>query len=93
MFWHLPEPYPVEVLNDLDQRIVNLYRVLQDRDKFRELLRRLIWTPYSRAEFARALATLKDPGADDVSRAWAFLWPRIRALVARLIPLATGVVP
>jgi DNA adenine methylase len=72
VFWHLPEPYPVEVLNDLDQRIVNLYRVLQDREKFRELLHRLIWTPYSRAEFARALATLQDPEADEVSRAWAF---------------------
>jgi DNA adenine methylase len=72
VFWHLPEPYPVEVLNDLDQRIVNLYRVLQDREKFRELLHRLIWTPYSRAEFARALEVLRDPGADEVSRAWAF---------------------
>jgi DNA adenine methylase len=72
VFWHLPEPYPVEVLNDLDQRIVNLYRVLQDREKFRELLHRLIWTPYSRAEFARALEILKDPEADEVSRAWAF---------------------
>jgi DNA adenine methylase len=72
VFWHLPEPYPVEVLNDLDNRIVNLYRVLQDREKFRELLHRLIWTPYSRAEFARALEVLKDPEADDVSRAWAF---------------------
>jgi DNA adenine methylase len=72
VFWHLPEPYPVEVLNDLDDRIVNLYRVLQDREKFRELLHRLIWTPYSRAEFAKALATLQDPEADDVSGAWAF---------------------
>ena len=72
VFWHLPEPYPVEVLNDIDGRIVNLYRVLQDRDKFRQLLHRLVWTPYSRAEFARALATLRDPEADDVSRAWAF---------------------
>jgi DNA adenine methylase len=72
VFWHLPEPYPVEVLNDLDDCIVNLYRVLQDREKFRKLLHRLIWTPYSRAEFARALEILKDPEADDVSRAWAF---------------------
>ncbi len=72
VFWHLPEPYPVEVLNDIDGRIVNLYRVLQSRERFRELLHRLIWTPYSRAEFARALAILQDSGADDVSRAWAF---------------------
>jgi len=30
VFWHLPKPYPIEVLNDIDGRIVNLYRVLQD---------------------------------------------------------------
>ncbi|MFZ8812969.1 MAG: DNA adenine methylase, partial [Thermus aquaticus] len=72
VFWHLPESYPVEVLNDLDDRIVNLYRVLQDREKFRQLLHRLVWTPYSRAEFVRALETLRDPTADEISRAWAF---------------------
>ncbi len=72
VFWNLPAPYPVEVLNDLDGRIVNLYRVLQDREKFRQLLHRLAWTPYSRAEFVRALEVLEDPAADEVSRAWAF---------------------
>ena len=72
VFWHLPGSYPIEVLNDVDERIVNLYRVLQERDRFRRLLQRLVWTPYSRAEFARALDTLQDPDADDVSRAWAF---------------------
>jgi DNA adenine methylase len=72
VFWHLPKPYPVEVLNDVDGRIVNFYRVLQDKEKFRQLLHRLVWTPYSRAEFVRALETLKDPTADDVTRAWAF---------------------
>ncbi len=72
VFWSLPAPYPIEVLNDLDGRIVNLYRVLQDREKFRQLLHRLVWTPYSRAEFVRALGVLKDPTADEVTRAWAF---------------------
>jgi DNA adenine methylase len=67
----LPRRYPVEVLNDLDGHLVTFYRVLQDRAKFRELLRRLVWTPYARAELARAIETLKDPAADDVSRAWA----------------------
>ena len=55
VLWHLPEPYPIEVLNDLDERIVNLFRVLQDREKFEELLHRLVWTPYARSEFVRAL--------------------------------------
>lgn len=72
VFWHLPQPYPVEVLNDLDGRIVNLFRVLQDRAKFEELAHRLVWTPYARAEFRRARAILQDPDASDIDRAWAF---------------------
>jgi len=72
VFWHLPSPFPVEVLNDLDGDIVNLYRVLQDKSKFEELSHRLIFTPYARAEFARALQIVKDPNATDIDRAWAF---------------------
>jgi DNA adenine methylase len=72
VFWHLPNPFPVEVLNDLDGDIVNLYRVLQDKAKFEELAHRLIFTPYARAEFARALQIAKDPKASDIDRAWAF---------------------
>jgi DNA adenine methylase len=72
VFWHLPNPFPVEVLNDLDGDIVNLYRVLQDKAKFEELAHRLVFTPYARAEFARALQIAKDPKASDMDRAWAF---------------------
>jgi DNA adenine methylase len=72
VFWHLPSPFPVEVLNDSDGDIVNLYRVLQDKGKFEELAHRLIFTPYARAEFARALQIVKDPNATDIDRAWAF---------------------
>jgi DNA adenine methylase len=72
VFWHLPNPFPVEVLNDLDGDIVNLYRVLQDKAKFEELAHRLIFTPYARAEFARALQIAKEPKASDIDRAWAF---------------------
>jgi DNA adenine methylase len=72
VLWHLPNPFPVEVLNDLDGDIVNLYRVLQDKVKFEELAHRLIFTPYARAEFARALQIIKDPNATDIDRAWAF---------------------
>lgn len=72
VFWHLDEPYPVEVLNDLDERIVTLFRVLQDRTMFAELAHRIIYTPYARAEFTRALDILKSWDAHDpVTRAWA----------------------
>jgi len=45
---------------------------LQDKSKFEELSHRLIFTPYARAEFARALEIVKDPNATDIDRAWAF---------------------
>jgi DNA adenine methylase len=72
VFWHLPKPFPVEVLNDIDGDIVNFYRILQDKDKFEILLHRLVFTPYARAEFRRALRILRDPKASDIDRAWAF---------------------
>lgn len=73
VLWRLPEPYPCEVLNDLDGRIVNLFRVLQDREQFEELRHRIIWTPYARAEFARALDMLQRwDEIGPVDRAWAF---------------------
>lgn len=73
VFWHLREPYPNEVLNDLDGRIVHLFRVLQDREKFEELAHRLIWTPYSLNEFRRALRVLDEwDDHDEITRAHAF---------------------
>jgi DNA adenine methylase len=43
---------PVEVYNDLDQRITRLFRVLRDHGP--ELQRRLSLTPYSELEFEEA---------------------------------------
>lgn len=63
-------PFPVEVINDLDGRIINLFRVLQDRCQFAALKHRLHWTPYSLGEFTRALSMLDDP--DPLRRAWGF---------------------
>lgn len=71
VFWSR-DPAPVEVLNDLDDRIVNLFRVLQDREQFEELRHRIMWTPYARAEFGRALDILKTGSDDPVERAGAF---------------------
>jgi DNA adenine methylase len=66
-------PAPVEVLNDLDGDLVNLFRCLQDPETFPELAHRLRYTLYARAEFARSLAILADPAVTDpVLRAWAF---------------------
>jgi DNA adenine methylase len=45
------EPAPTEVYNDLDSRIVGLFRVLRDETKAAELARRLTFTPFSREEY------------------------------------------
>lgn len=71
VFWNLPRPYPVEVLNDIDGEIVNLFRVIQNPETFEAFAHRVTWTPYSLDEFRRALQVgpeCKDP----VTRAWAF---------------------
>lgn len=74
------DPAPVEVINDLDGDVVNLFRCLQDRQTFEELRHRIMWTPYARAEFARALDVLKDDAAPSVDRAWAFFVAKNQSL-------------
>lgn len=65
------QPAGVEVYNDLDGRIVNLFRCLQDKDKFDALQHRLLYALYSRAEFARAIEIDKDEQANEIDLAWA----------------------
>ena len=48
-------PSEVEVYNDIDQRIVNLFRVIRDKRKFQRLQVALELTPYARDEFASLL--------------------------------------
>ena len=70
VFWHLPAPYPIEVLNDLDGDIVNVFRVLQDPQKFKLLAHKLTWTPYSLAEMMKANEVVFGDCEDPVERAW-----------------------
>lgn len=44
-------PSPVEIYNDLDERLVNFFRVLQEPQSFTVLQRLLELTPYSRSEW------------------------------------------
>jgi DNA adenine methylase len=72
LFWARP-PAPVEVLNDLDGELVNLFRCLRDPGHFTELRHRLLYTLYARGEFTRALEILQTlTETDPVRRAWAF---------------------
>jgi len=64
---------PVEVYNDVDKELVNLFTVVRDRkDKF---LKRLEWLPYSRELYYRFMADI-DAGkiTDPVERAAAFYY-------------------
>jgi DNA adenine methylase len=53
------EPAPSEIVNDADYTLVNFYKVIQDQQTFKQLYRLLAQTPYSRAEFVRAMQILK----------------------------------
>lgn len=69
VFWTKP-PSAHEVINDLDGRVVNFYRVMQTRfPALEELIR---GTLHSEADYCRAKALLKDEQADPLHRAWAF---------------------
>ena len=82
LFW-AKEPSPVEVLNDIDFRIVAFYRCLRNENLWRKLQEMCELTPYSRAEFYSVREKLKkylgdprkvDEFSDDelLELAWAF---------------------
>lgn len=64
-------PHPVEVYNDLNGDLVNLFRAVQDESRFEKLKHRLEWTLYSYDEFRRARRILAE-SQDPDERAWAF---------------------
>jgi DNA adenine methylase len=59
-----------EVINDVDERLVNFYRVLRDPKFGPELCRRLELTPYSRSEWNRSKESILSP--DPSERAWGY---------------------
>jgi len=75
------EPAPSEIVNDADHTLVNFYKVIQDKQTLKQLYRLLVQTPYSRAEFVRAMEILKQHisthmpnqlSTPSVELAWAF---------------------
>lgn len=50
-----------EIYNDLDDDLVNLFRVLQDPEKSERLLQLLALTPFARTEWKLAYKATKDP--------------------------------
>jgi len=63
----------IEVYNDLDGELVNLFGVLRDSGSYRDFRRRVALMPYSRAEFDRCLESLRSGiETDPVARAVSF---------------------
>ena len=54
-----------EVYNDLNEEVVNVFRVLRDPEKSERLNRQIELTPFSRTEFDQSY----EPGGDDVEMA------------------------
>ena len=63
-------PSPLEVYNDLNSDLVNFFRVLRDKEKAAELIRRLRLTPYAREEY---YSFYPMPEGDDIERARALI--------------------
>lgn len=63
------EPSNIEVYNDLDEGLVNFFRVLRDPEKFGRFYHYAIFTPYARSEYDYCLRTWKEE-QDDVVRAY-----------------------
>ncbi len=64
-------PSRIEVYNDINGDLVSFFRVLQDREKFQELMHRLTFTLYSRQEYEDALRTIRTE-TDEIERARKF---------------------
>jgi DNA adenine methylase len=61
-------PSPVEIFNDIDQGLINFFRVLRDPTKWDRFYRMVGLTPYSRREYLDAQATWTNE-PDDIKRA------------------------
>ncbi|MDR8330627.1 DNA adenine methylase, partial [Acinetobacter baumannii] len=54
------EPSRVEVYNDLDDDVVNFFKVLRNKELAKQLAEAIYLTPYSRTEFLNARADSND---------------------------------
>ena len=77
---------PVEVYNDLDSNLVNLFRVMQHPSDHIELERRLRSTLYSKEEFVKAIHIIDGTSqpADHIEQAWAMFVNMNQSVVGRV---------
>ena len=63
-------PVPLEIVNDLDERIVNWWTVAREQPDL--LAEQMLWTPNSRSELNECFAKVSDFEVDPVERARCF---------------------
>jgi DNA adenine methylase len=66
------EPSRIETINDLDDDVVNLFRIIQNSGTREELIQQIVFTPYARSEYDNAFPDNSD-GLSDVERARNYL--------------------
>lgn len=72
VYWY-KQPSEVEVINDIDQRVITFFQVLQDRAKYKKLKLLLDKTLHSRYLHNEAGRILKNVDmSDEIEIAWAF---------------------
>lgn len=65
------EPSTLEVYNDIDSNLVNLFRVIRDKDKFKKFYNLVSLTPYSREEYYYCVKNL-DNCIDEIDCAYKY---------------------
>ena len=69
------KPSRIEIFNDLDSHIVNLFRVIRDPQKCEQLIELISLTPYSREEYVDAFHMLENAESlSDVECAYYYLY-------------------
>lgn len=58
-------PSRTEIYNEIDKRIVNVFRILRDKDKSKELMDLLNWTPFAAEEYQNCY----EPALDEIDAA------------------------
>lgn len=62
---------PVEVYNDINSSLVNMFRVIRNQDTCEELIRQMQLTPYSREEYDSCY--ISNPNDNDIEKARKFM--------------------
>lgn len=62
----------VELVNDIDDELINFYRVLRNEGTRYRLIDALVWTPFSRKELVESVETQNDGTLDAVEKARRF---------------------